>query len=48
MYRVHWRSKITGHTGRGEPMSKRDAEAHVKRANADRSVSDIEHWIEPD
>ena len=44
MYRVMWRSKITGFCGRGEPMSKENAQVWADWGNENHP--DIEHWIE--
>jgi hypothetical protein len=39
---VYWRSKITGHTGHGQPMPEKVAVAAAAKGN--REHPDIEHW----
>ncbi len=41
---VHWRSRITGFTGRGEPLREDMAEAVV--ADANEHWPELHHWIE--
>ena len=44
LYRVCWRSSLTGATGHGEPLPKEIADAWVKEMNA--KLPDIEHRVE--
>lgn len=44
-YRVHWESKLTQSSGRGEPM---DLDAATFAAEIGNSLHpEIEHWVEP-
>lgn len=46
MYRIAWRSKITGLGGHGEYiLSFRDGTDIIKELNAE--LCNIEHWLEP-
>ena len=44
LYRVVWKSKLTGLTGCGEPVSQGTAQALADRGNE--QLPDIQHWIE--
>lgn len=43
-YVIAWRSRLTGLTGRGEPIDITVANAHVIDLNA--KYTNIEHWVE--
>ena len=47
LYRVRWRSRITGQTGGGEGLLTRQCAAEWVRA-MNREWPQIEHWIEPE
>ena len=44
LFRIAWRSCLTGHAGHGEPIDKATAEAWLK---AMKGNGEIIHWIEP-
>ena len=49
-YRIAWRSKLTGETGRGTTtFSKEEAEKIVRQSNImqNRDRTNILHWYEP-
>lgn len=45
LYRVYWKSTLTGATGNGLPETKAAAEAAANHFNLNYPY--IEHWIEP-
>ena len=44
-YKIYWKSRLTGATGNGSPVSKDAAEAGVKIG--DNEYPEIKHWIAP-
>lgn len=45
LYRVHWKHKVTGGTGKGQPVSWEQANIWANHGNA--TQRDIKHWVEP-
>jgi hypothetical protein len=45
MYRICWRSRLTGYEGRGEPLARSVAESWIAALNE--SHPNIDHWLEP-